>query len=141
MGRMTEEEYFKLTGKRLPPKKPLPWETKNRPNKMNNQKTDDGYDSKLEQGRAKQLQMEHMAEEMIDIADDGSNDLMTIVKGDESYEQENKEIVNRAKIRIDTRKWLMSKLNPKKYGDKLDLTSDNKALAPTNITIVRDGGD
>lgn len=91
--------------------------------------------------RAKQLQMEHMAEEMIDIADDGSNDLMTIVKGDESYEQENKEIVNRAKIRIDTRKWLMSKLNPKKYGDKLDLTSDNKALAPTNITIVRDGGN
>ena len=58
MARMTEEEYFKLTGKRLPPKKPLPWETKNRPNKMNNQKTDDGYDSKLEQGRAKQLQME-----------------------------------------------------------------------------------
>lgn len=33
-----------------------------------------------------------------------------------------------ARVEIDTRKWLASKLLPKKYGDKLDLTSDGKAL-------------
>jgi hypothetical protein len=29
--------------------------------------------------------------------------------------------VNRDRLRVDTRKWLLSKLQPKKYGDKLDI--------------------
>lgn len=33
-----------------------------------------------------------------------------------------------ARVEIDVRKWLASKLLPKTYGDKLDLTSDGKAL-------------
>ena len=78
--------------------------------------------------RAKQEQADLLAEEMIDIADDGSNDLMTIVKGDQTYEVENKEVVNRSRLRIETRKWIASKLKPKKYGDKLDLTSDGDKL-------------
>lgn len=92
--------------------------------------------------RAKAKQKEHLAEELLDIADDGSNDLMllTNAKG-EQYEQENKEVTSRSKLRVEARKWLLSKLDPKKYGDKLDLTSDNKPLAPTNITIIRDGGN
>lgn len=72
--------------------------------------------------KAKQRQMLFLAEELLEIADDGSNDLMTIVKGDISYEQENKEVVNRSRLRVDTRKWLMSKLAPKIFGDKLDVT-------------------
>lgn len=92
--------------------------------------------------RAKEKQVEMIAEEILDIADDGSNDLMllTNAKG-EAYEQENKEVTSRSKLRVEARKWLLSKLNPKKYGDKIDLTSDNKPLAPTNITIIRDGGN
>jgi hypothetical protein len=58
---------------------------------------------------------------MIDIADDGSNDFMTITKGDISYEVENKEWTSRSKLRVETRKWAASKLKPKKYGEKLDL--------------------
>lgn len=86
--------------------------------------------------RAKDTQLEMMAEEMLDIADDGSNDLMTIVKGDVAYEQENKEVTNRSRLRVDTRKWLLSKLNPKKYGDKLDVTSGDKPLQPTTTQVV-----
>lgn len=55
MARITEEEYFKITGKRLPPKKELPGQP--RKNKMGNQKVD-GYDSKLEKNRAGVLKME-----------------------------------------------------------------------------------
>ena len=33
----------------------------------------------------------------------------------------NSESVQRSKLRVDTRKWLMSKLAPKKYGEKVDL--------------------
>ena len=53
--------------------------------------------------RARTTQMEAMAEEILAISDD-----------DEAEKQ-------RSKLRVDTRKWLMSKLAPKKYGDKLDL--------------------
>ncbi len=33
-----------------------------------------------------------------------------------------------AKVKVDARKWVASKLKPKRYGDKLDVTSDGKAL-------------
>lgn len=82
--------------------------------------------------RATEERTEALAEDILDIADDGSNDFMTITKGDVSYEVENKEVTNRSRLRVDTRKWLMSKMKPKKYGDKLDLTSDGKVL-PTPI--------
>lgn len=78
--------------------------------------------------RATEERTEAMAEDILDIADDGSNDLMTIQKGDVTYEVENREVTNRSRLRVDTRKWLMSKMKPKKYGEKLDLTSDGKAL-------------
>jgi hypothetical protein len=73
-----------------------------------------------------------MGEEIIDISDDGTNDYMTITKGDKDYNVEDREVTNRSKLRVETRKWLMSKMLPKKYGDKLDLTSDGKQL-PTPI--------
>jgi len=71
--------------------------------------------------RAREEQADFLAEEIIEIADDGSNDLMTVGKGDASYETENKEVTNRSKLRVDARKWIASKLKPKKYGDKLDM--------------------
>jgi len=79
--------------------------------------------------RAKEEQADLLVEEMIDISDDGSNDLMTITKGNETYEAENKEVVNRSKLRVETRKWIASKLKPKKYGDKV-----------TNEITGKDGG-
>lgn len=80
--------------------------------------------------RAREEQADFMAEEIIEIADDGSNDLMTIQKGDQSYEMENKEVTSRSKLRVEARKWIASKLKPKKYGDKLDLSGE------TTQTIV-----
>ena len=82
--------------------------------------------------RAKNESADAMGEDALDIADDGSNDFMTITKGDKTYEVENREVTSRSKLRIETRKWLMAKMKPKKYGDKLDLTSDGEKL-PTPI--------
>lgn len=82
--------------------------------------------------RATEERTEAMSEDILDIADDGSNDLMTIQKGNHSYEIENKEVTNRSRLRVDTRKWLMAKMKPKKYGDKVDLTTNGKDL-PTPI--------
>ena len=41
-----------------------------------------------------------------------------VKRGDLEIEVENAEWINRCRLQVDTRKWLMSKLVPKKYGDK-----------------------
>jgi hypothetical protein len=67
--------------------------------------------------RAKVQQLQSMEDEMLGIADDGSNDWMETKKG----KMLDREAVQRSQLRIDTRKWLMSHLLPKKYSDKLTL--------------------
>ena len=80
--------------------------------------------------RAKEWQADFMAEEILSIADDATNDFMKIDKGDQSYEIENKEFVSRSRLRVEARKWLASKLKPKKYGDsiKTDITSGGEPV-------------
>ena len=41
-------------------------------------------------------------------------------------------LVSLCRVRIDSIRWVLSKLAPKKYGDKLDVTSDNK---PVNVAL------
>lgn len=87
--------------------------------------------------RAKKKQYDNIADDIIDIADDGSNDLMTIVKGDETYEVENKEVVNRSKLRVDARKWLLSKLYSEKYGDSVKVEHEgNVNHVVTGMKII-----
>lgn len=73
------------------------------------------------------------AEEILEIADDATNDYME--QHDESDEltgyKLNGENIQRSRLRIDTRKWLMSKLNPKVYGDKLDMTTNGNDIGVT----------
>lgn len=72
--------------------------------------------------RARDIGLDAMAEETLDIADDGQNDWM------ESFNSEgesigwklNHEHVQRSRLRIDARKWYLSKMAPKRYGDKPD---------------------
>lgn len=83
--------------------------------------------------RAKQESADAMAEDILDIADDGTNDWMERENKDGStYEVVNHEVLARSRLRVDTRKFLMAKMKPKRYGEKLDITSDGKAL-PTPI--------
>lgn len=59
---------------------------------------------------AKDEQLKFLSEQIIDIADNGSGD------------------TNRDKLRIESRKWLLSKLDRKKYGDSIqqDITVTNE---------------
>jgi hypothetical protein len=74
----------------------------------------------IQYARAKEMQADFMAEEIIEISDDNSNDTLSTDFGD----KENKEWTNRSRLRVDARKWAASKLAPKKYGDKLELSGD-----------------
>jgi len=81
------------------------------------------YPEFLEQyEKAKEESSDFLVEEMLDIAD--QSDL--------------KESAQRSRLRVDTRKWAASKLKPKKYGDKLDVTSGNEKLPTPIISINND---
>lgn len=65
--------------------------------------------------RARELQAEYWADQIVAISDDSAAD--TVARGDEVVV--NMENVNRSRLRVDSRKWLLSKLRPGTYGDKL----------------------
>ena len=78
--------------------------------------------------RAKLHQADNLAEDCIDIADDSIRDVVHSEEGKETF---NNEFAQRSRIRIDTRKWIASKLLPRQYGDKLlveQKTQENEKL-------------
>jgi hypothetical protein len=79
--------------------------------------------------RAREAQADQIFDEMLDIADDGTNDWMEKrnADGQNIGWQENGEALRRSALRISTRQWMASKLQPKKYGDKLDVNQTVEA--------------
>jgi hypothetical protein len=70
-------------------------------------------------------------EEIIDIADDKTHDEIHTENG----VIQNTEFIQRSRVRIDARKWVVSKLNPKKYGDRLQHANDPDNPMPKPQTI------
>lgn len=93
----------------------------------------DHQDFQEQYAKAKERGVEAWGEEILDISDDGTNDWMedSYMKGKSPGWKVNGEAVQRSKLRVDTRKWLMSKLKPKKYGDSLDLSGEQKIIVET----------
>ena len=60
---------------------------------------------------AKEECADHYADEIVDIADDGYDDFDHLGKVRAEH-------IQRSRLRVDARKWVASKLKPKKYGDK-----------------------
>ncbi len=72
--------------------------------------------------RAREAQMDRWSDEIVEIADDATNDYIERIGKDGEVERVlDPEAVQRSKLRIDTRKWLMSKLAAKRYGDTIDV--------------------
>ena len=93
--------------------------------------------------RAREAQAELMGAEIIEIADDTSRDTKMVKRGDDEVEVQDTEWINRSRLRVDTRKWLMSKLAPKKYGDRIQAEHTGSAGGPIQIisTVPRPGDD
>jgi hypothetical protein len=70
--------------------------------------------------RARESQTEKYLEEIIEISDDNSRDEIEI-EDDNGNKRTivDHDVINRARLRVDARKWAMSKLAPKKYGEKM----------------------
>jgi hypothetical protein len=72
--------------------------------------------------RAREHQMNAWSDEVLDISDDGSGDLITRARADGSDEEVvDHENIARSRLRVDTRKFLMARLAPKVYGDKVEI--------------------
>jgi hypothetical protein len=67
--------------------------------------------------RACEIRAEHLFDEMFDIADNE--------KGDPT----------RDRLRVDTRKWALSKMNPKKYSDKITAQHTGPEGGPIPINV------
>lgn len=81
---------------------------------------------------AREEQAETLADEIIDIADASDNDTKTSKDG---QEVPNNEWITRSRLRVDARKWVASKLKPKKYGDKQLLGSDPDNPLPEGYSV------
>lgn len=102
---------------------------------------DESEDRAKKYARACALRAERVNDEIIDIADESDRDTIVLKRPDGSeYEKENTEYINRSRVRIDARKWWLSKTNPKKFGDKLDLSTNGEKINQTpNINLVLEG--
>ena len=72
--------------------------------------------------RAKEDQADTLADEIQDISDE--RPMLTIMTDDETVEKLDPVGINRNRLRVDARKWIASKLKPKKYGDRQILAGD-----------------
>lgn len=72
-------------------------------------------------------------EDILDIADDSSADKY---EAEDGTERTDTEAIQRSKLRVDARKWMLSKLAPKKYGDKIEIDANVKGEIQT-VTIFK----
>ncbi len=79
---------------------------------------------------AKDESADALIEEILEIAD-GTDELIT-----NGAEKKSNAIAQAQKLKVDARKWIASKLKPKKYGEKVDVTSEGKAIKGNTIVFT-----
>ena len=75
--------------------------------------------------RAVEIRQSLLFEELIEICDAQEQDVTVDGDGNVTI---NHNVINRNRLQIDTRKWVLAKMNPRKYGDKVDVTSGGEKI-------------
>jgi hypothetical protein len=76
----------------------------------------------------------------VDIADDGKNDTYVDENGKQFVDND---VIQRSRLRVDARKWVVSKLLPKKYGERsgdinVPVNVHNYIVAPEKLKAIRE---
>lgn len=82
--------------------------------------------------RAREAAMDAIADQAVAIAEDGANDTYVDENG---FTRTDNDVIQRSKLRVETRLKLLAKWAPRKYGDKLELSGD--ADRPLTVQVVR----
>lgn len=75
----------------------------------------------------------YFAEEIVEISDDSSGDFFEVGEGRIAP---NSTAVARDKLKVDTRKWLMARMDPKRYGDKVTQEHTGPDGGPVQFTRI-----
>jgi hypothetical protein len=86
-----------------------------------------GAEIATQYARAMEFRAEMMAEGLLAIADD---------KGFMQHPEIASALVNQQRLAVDARKWLLSKMLPRKYGDKIEISGDPSAPIVSRIELV-----
>ena len=79
--------------------------------------------------RAREEQAETFVDEILDIADNNKDDTFIDEDGKLII---NQEVIARSRLRVDSRKWIASKLKPKKFGDYTKIQAEVKDTSSTS---------
>lgn len=97
----------------------------------------DEDDEKVKQyERSLELRSEMLFDEIIEIADKQGEDIGEDENGNKIV---NHNIVQRNRLQIDARKWALSKMFPKKFGDKV--MQEHSGEVKTTTTVIRWGNN
>ena len=97
-------------------------------------------DKRKRYARACSKRADEIFEDIIKIADETEDDTIEITEDGVVKTKVDHENIQRAKLRVDARKWMLGKMNPKKYGDKVEQTikTDNSPFTPIDLNVPRD---
>jgi len=84
-------------------------------------------------------QAQHWADEIVKISDDGRRDV--IIDEETGQERVNHDHIQRSRLRVDTRKFLMAKIAPRLYGEKSTVELTGKDGGAIQTEDVGDGRD
>jgi hypothetical protein len=79
--------------------------------------------------RAREEQAETFVDEILDIADNNKDDTFIDEDGKLII---NQEVIARSRLRVDSRKWIASKLKPKRFGDYTKIQAEVKDTSSTS---------
>lgn len=87
--------------------------------------------------RARTMCLDAMAEDIIDLADTARIGQKSVSKAT-GLEITEGDMVERSRLQVDARKWLMSKLAPKKYGDKQQIEHSGSVSIAETLRAARE---
>lgn len=85
---------------------------------------------------AKEESADALADDILDIADDENRDYKTVTDQNGTQVVIDKDNIQRARLKVDARKWIASKLKPRKYGDfsKSEISGPNGG--PISVSLA-----
>ncbi|WP_338688933.1 terminase small subunit protein [Bradyrhizobium sp. 26S5] len=84
--------------------------------------------------RAVEARAHLLAEEILEISDDGRNDTY---RDDDGNVMTDHDVIARSRLRVDSRKWLAARLAPRKYGDKITQEVTGADGGPIKSEVTR----
>ena len=88
-----------------------------------------------EYARARAVGYHRLADEILEIADNGTNDYVEKAAEEGAHVIVDHDHIARSRLRVDTRKWLLSKVLPKIYGDRFTVAGDAEAPMQHNHAV------